>query len=127
MNSLPTRSLLFSFLFLGAALLFSPLAQAQPVVTTTTLPIGTVGQAYNAQLTATGGAAAYAWTVGAGFPTGLNVDSTGLISGTPNEAGIYMFIATVQSSDEFGSAELSIQINDPPPPPLTMNCSAGSD
>jgi len=62
MNSLPTRSLLLSFLSLGAALVFSPLALAQPVVTTTTLPNGTVGQPYTAQLMATGGAAAYAWT-----------------------------------------------------------------
>ncbi|MBC8719868.1 Ig domain-containing protein [Ochrobactrum sp. Marseille-Q0166] len=47
------------------------------------LPAGKAGQAYEHQLTATGGVVPYAWSA-TGLPSGLSIDSAkGLISGTP--------------------------------------------
>jgi hypothetical protein len=63
-------------------------------VTTASLPKGTVGAAYTATLTATGGATPYTWSVG-GLPDGLTATATGAISGTPGTAGSFAVTATV--------------------------------
>lgn len=57
-------------------------------VTTKGLPQGTVGQPYTAQLTASGGARPYTWSVPfAELPPGLTLNpTTGLVSGTPTQA-----------------------------------------
>jgi len=54
-------------------------------ISTTSLPNGQVGSAYNTTLAATGGAAPYTWTVISGtLPTGLTLTAaTGAITGTP--------------------------------------------
>lgn len=54
-------------------------------ITTSSLPSGQVGAAYNTTLTATGGTAPYTWAVTAGtLPAGLSLSaSTGRITGTP--------------------------------------------
>ena len=57
-------------------------------ISTTSLPTGTVGQAYSAQLNATGGTAPYTWTITSGsLPAGLTLSSSGAISGTPTTVG----------------------------------------
>ena len=68
-------------------------------VTTTSLPSGTQGSAYNATLAATGGTTPYTWLVFSGsLPSGLSLGATsGLISGTPTKMGTGTF--TVQVSD----------------------------
>jgi lysophospholipase L1-like esterase len=68
-------------------------------VSSTALPGPTVGQAYSATLTATGGVPAYTWSVSSGtLPAGLSLDpNTGIISGTPSTAGTSTF--TVQAAD----------------------------
>src|ERR1700675_385095 len=55
------------------------------VISTTSLPNGQVGSAYNTTLAATGGTAPYTWTLTSGtLPTGLTLTaSTGAITGTP--------------------------------------------
>jgi hypothetical protein len=54
------------------------------VVTTTVLPDAKVGVPYSQRLASTGGTAPYIWSIIAGdLPSGLSMDSTGLISGTP--------------------------------------------
>jgi hypothetical protein len=86
-----------------------------PTVTTSSLPNGVVGARYpSTQLTATGGASPYTWTLTAGsLPTGLApLPSTGVISGTPTATGTFHF--TVQVKDSVGntnSAALAITIN----------------
>ena len=67
---------------------------------TGTLPAASVGSAYSAGLTATGGTPPYHWTLGAGAPAGLAINSdTGLITGAATLEGDYTFDVTVQDSN----------------------------
>ena len=81
----------------------SPSAPAAALtITTTSLPGGTVNQAYSQPVTATGGTTPYSWAVVSGsLPPGLSLSPTGTpsatISGTPTTAGTYNF--TVQVTD----------------------------
>ena len=56
------------------------------VITTTSLPSGTVGVAYSATLVATGGTTPFTWSLTSGtLPTGLSLNpSTGAITGNPS-------------------------------------------
>jgi YVTN family beta-propeller protein len=76
------------------------------VVTTTTLPNGTVGLAYSQPLQATGGSPPYVWTVSSGsLPAGLSLSSTGVISGTPTKAAASSFTVTVTDTNRNSIAE----------------------
>ena len=59
--------------------------QPQLILTTSSLPAGTINVPYTTTLAATGGAGAYTWHLTSGtLPTGLTLNtSTGQISGTP--------------------------------------------
>ena len=72
----------------GAAQIAYPVAYPPLVITTTSLPHGTVGIAYSATLTATGGLAPYAWSIDPSthLPSGLTL-SGNTVSGTPAAAG----------------------------------------
>jgi len=75
-----------------------------PTVTTTSLPNAELGAAYTAPLAGTGGTPPYSWSLAGGsspLPSGLNLASTGVISGTPASPGTFTF--TVQLTDA-GSA-----------------------
>jgi Putative Ig domain/PKD domain len=65
-------------------------------ITTTSLPNGTVGTAYNSgALSAAGGNPPYAWTA-TGLPAGLSIDpATGAITGNPTTAGAATVNVTV--------------------------------
>ncbi|MBY0502798.1 MAG: Ig domain-containing protein [Bryobacteraceae bacterium] len=64
----------------------------------TTVPSGTVGQAYQITLVPSGGNAPYNNLVTAGIiPAGLTLSSAGVLSGTPQSPGLYSF--SVQSTD----------------------------
>ena len=64
-----------------------------------TLPDGIENAAYSQQLSAVGGDGTYVWSqIGGAFPTGVSIDSAGLISGTPTEVG--SFSVTIQADDE---------------------------
>ncbi|MEW9573010.1 putative Ig domain-containing protein [Rhodanobacter sp. Si-c] len=85
---------------------------AAPVITTATLPGGTVGSAYTATITATGGAPAYTYQITSGtLPAGLQFNN-GAISGTPTAGGT--FPLTVQVTDgngKTGTQSYSLLIN----------------
>jgi len=73
-------------------------------VTTTSLPSGIKGVAYNSMLSATGGVAPYSWTIAPGqpgkIPSGLSMSSSGAISGTPGTLGYQEF--AVRATDSKG-------------------------
>lgn len=98
-----TRILAF-FAFATAALhAASPLSVLYPV-----LDPGTVGVAYKKQLTASGGKAPYSWSISQGVaPEGVKLSKTGLISGTPQQAGDFPFTVTV--TDASASAATSAE------------------
>ena len=84
-------------------------------ITTTSLPSGSIGQAYSQQLQTIGAIAPLTWSISAGtLPPGLNLNqTTGVISGTPiAPAGTSSF--TVRAQDAGGQSDtqaLSIVIN----------------
>ena len=87
------------------------------VVTTTTVANGTVGTAYSATLSASGGTGSYVWSVSAGtLPAGLSLSTTGVISGTPTTAATTTF--TVRATDVTGSgyADRALTITIAPQP-----------
>jgi len=92
-----------------------------PVITTTSLPDGTVGASYSAKIEATGGAGTLAWSfIGGTLPPDVGFDgiidssgrTAGIVAGKPTKDGIYTF--TVRASDTSSglsdSQELSITI-----------------
>lgn len=68
------------------------------------LPVGTLGVAYDFALNAVGGTPVYTWSVTAGsLPTGLSLDNTsGTITGTPTAVGSSSF--TITASDATGKS-----------------------
>ncbi len=92
-------------------------------VTTANLPSGTVGTAYSAALTATGGVAPLgAWSLSQGtLPAGLALAPDGAITGIPTAAGTSTF--TVRITDAANTAatrQLTISIQLPPVPGLII-------
>ena len=91
---------------------------APPVITTTSLPDGTVGKAYPVtQLQASGGQLPYRWTLASGaLPPGLLLSGTGTISGTPKASGTqptktYAFTVKVtDANSQTATANLSITV-----------------
>lgn len=71
-----------------------------PSITTTSLPNGTAGMAYNQTLVAAGGTGSLTWSISAGaLPNGLSLSSsTGAITGTPTGAGASNFTVQVKDS-----------------------------
>lgn len=65
---------------------------ALTIVTSSPLPAGTNGAAYNQQLQAIGGFLPYFWTVSAGsLPAGLSLSLEGQLTGTPTATGTFNF------------------------------------
>jgi hypothetical protein len=93
-------------------------------ITTTSVPGGTVGQAYSQPVTATGGTTPYGWSVVSGsLPPGLTLSPTGTpsatVSGTPTTAGTYNF--TVRVTDGAAATDTQpLSITIAPAPTLTI-------
>ena len=107
-------------------------AAAALTITTTSLPGGSVGQAYSQSVTATGGTTPYSWSVVSGsLPPGLSLSPTGTpsatISGTPTTAGTHNF--TVQVTDNVAATDtqaLSITVTPSSPSTAPAFGSAGA-
>jgi hypothetical protein len=90
-----------------------------PVITSTTLPEGELGIAYNFTLTAISGTVPYTWTYvpGSPPPTGLNLDpDTGIIYGIPTVAtNAQAFSVVVTGGDGASSTNIFyLTITNPP-------------
>jgi O-glycosyl hydrolase len=86
------------------------------VISTDSLPPGTVGISYSAALSATGGILPYNWSLAGGIlPPGLALNPTnGVIAGTPGTAGTYDFSAQANDASDppqLASQPLSITIS----------------
>lgn len=82
-------------------------------IATENLPAGTVQASYTANLSAEGGTAPYTWSVVSGdLPSGLKLNSSGAIAGTPAEAGQTSFVVQVtDSSSPAESAKVGLAIS----------------
>jgi hypothetical protein len=97
------------------------------VITTTSLPDGTIGQFYTTTLTASGGiGSTYTWTI-SGLPTGLTYTSfDGNIHGTPTVTGTYT--VHVRVSDGHGdttTATFTLHVTATPPVITTTSLTNG--
>lgn len=104
-------------------------ALLSPTITTSTpLPSGTVNAAYILTLAATGGTTPYTWTNSIGrLPSGLSLNSAGVISGTPSVATNASFTVKVNGGDGNSSTQpFSLSITPPPYWMLNVTLSGGS-
>lgn len=71
------------------------------IVSTSSLPGGTTGNAYSQTLTATGGTMPYTWSIASGaLPAGFSLNSTtGAITGIPTTTGDSTFIVRVKDNN----------------------------
>jgi hypothetical protein len=96
-------------------------------IQTASVPVGTVGVAYNLTLAVDPGVTA-TWRLAKGsLPDGLNLGTNGVISGTPSKAGSFAFsvIATDTGNGRTAGASYTLTILDPltltvAPPPATV-------
>ncbi|GLQ45169.1 hemagglutinin [Dyella lipolytica] len=89
---------------------------AAPVITTTSLPAGTVSIAYSQTIVVSGGNPPYTFAVTSGsLPAGLHLNSgTGVLSGTPTAGGTFSVSVTVtDAASNTGTQSYSITINAP--------------
>ena len=93
---------------------FNTVINPAPQILASSLPGGSVNQAYNQTLSASGGTAPLTWDLSSGaLPPGIALNSaTGLLSGTPTASGTTSF--TVRLRDFYGAVAtkpLSITVN----------------
>lgn len=100
------------------ALSITRISPGPPIVTTSSLPNGTVSVAYSQTLSATGGAPAYSWSLLSGsLPAGLSLSSGGVISGTPSGNETQTFTVRVTDSQPLtGDATLTLIVGTPVTP-----------
>jgi len=84
-------------------------------ITTTTLPNGVQGVAYNQTLAAANGSDGLTWAlVAGGLPGGISLSGSGALSGTPASSGSFPFTAKVaDGSGNMAMQALALQINVP--------------
>lgn len=90
---------------------------ALSIVTETDLPDAAENNSYATILEAAGGVPPYVWSLVSSLPSGLNLSSDGVISGTPSVNGDYRFVARVRDSSTFtlsATREFAISIEAAP-------------
>ncbi len=83
-------------------------------VTTSTLPVGVQFSGYGASVAGTGGSGNYSWSA-TSLPSGVSMNTSGVISGTPNVSGSFSPVVTVTDTrtGATGQATLSLTVNIP--------------
>ncbi|HWP80809.1 MAG TPA: leucine-rich repeat protein [Candidatus Acidoferrum sp.] len=94
---------------------FHYLTDGETVITTTSLPNGTISVPYSQTLARIGNASSVTWSIDSGsLPDGLSLDAgTGVISGTPTVLGPFTFTVKAVNSIDAGDSdtqELTITI-----------------
>jgi hypothetical protein len=80
-------------------------------ITTSGLPVATVGAAYSTTLSASGGSSSKVWTIAAGsLPAGLSLSSNGVVSGTPSAPGTASFTANVSAGGANTQRQFSLEV-----------------
>lgn len=90
----------------GAILSFKTL----DITSTSPLAGGTVGSNYTASFTGTGGSTSYSWSTSSTLPAGLTLSSSGLLSGTPDAAGVYSIDVVLTDVDSGQTVTKTFQI-----------------
>jgi len=99
----------------ATALLSLTVNPATLVVTTSSLPAATINEGYSATLEAAGGTAPYTWTTTSTLPDGLNLSSTGQLTGTPTTAGgTDIEVMVTDANNQTAQATLAITVNPAP-------------
>ncbi len=69
-------------------------------ITTSSLANATSGVAYSATLAATGGQSPYKWSLASGtLPTGMTLNTAGVLAGTPSQSGTFNFTISATDSE----------------------------
>jgi predicted secreted protein len=99
-------------------------AATAPIISTTSLPAGTVGQAYSSTLQTVGNKVG-SWSVSSGaLPAGLTLNSTtGVVSGTPSTAGNAAFTVVFQATSGLTDSQALSILVDPNSPPVISTTS----
>lgn len=92
------------------------IAPTPPVIETVSLPNGQVDSFYSQGLAAVEGTEPYTWSIASGeLPFGLDIDETGVISGTPETAQTANFeVSVVDDNGESDTRSMSITIDSTP-------------
>ena len=102
--------------FTGGAVLDDVSFTNEGITTSSLLPAGPVGTAYNQTLTAIGGTLPYTWSItSGGLPLGLNLSADGVINGTPSMATNANFTVQVVGGSLSFAADFSLTIYQPDP------------
>ena len=106
---------------------FTLTVTANPGITSATLPPPALGSAYSVQLSATGTAPPFTWSLSVGsLPTGLTLSSGGLLSGTPTAPGTFTFTVLVTDASN-GTASIAYSLTVPQVPlALTIQTPSGT-
>ena len=101
---------------------YSTSAAAPLIVTTTSLPNGTVNQAYTRLLLQQGGVGSLTWTLTAGsLPAGITLSPNGTLSGTPTATGSFpLTVQVVDSSSPRKTASATLTLTIIPTPSLVF-------
>jgi hypothetical protein len=130
------RNFGFCFIFAAAAFLAGcgsiqksstpPVEPGKLTISTTSLPGGTVGVAYSAAITATGGTTPYIYSA-TGLPSNLSINSsTGAITGTPAQSAVGTSTVAIVVTDagnptqQTATANLSITVSQAQTSKLTI-------
>ena len=95
----------------GSGTTTGPPPTTAPSITSTSLPAATVGTAYSQAVSATG-TTPLTWAVMSGtLPSGLSLNSSGAISGTPAASGSSSFMLQASNAMGSDSKQFSLTIN----------------
>jgi hypothetical protein len=83
-------------------------------ITSGDLPQATMGTAYSASLSATGGTAPYNWSLTGAAPPGLTLSSAGVLSGTPTAMGQFQIpVRVTDAANQTASKSLTLTVAAP--------------